>query len=331
MATNETKGVQTVTSVQDLEKMKVAGLKELVKTFKAEDEENELLNSISAKAKKEELVIVLARHLGFDNPVEQPTEVDAWKDEQGQIDFFTPMENLAEQEPEVPTEGKVEEPEAPQEPQTESDPFNEDDILAELGLGGDSDIPEMKIDLPQEPVAGPNAPKEEKPKADKEKKPKKPRVTIPIDAPIPAVSFRGMLIGVYGNVLDELEEQDENGYLYYERKLERFNQRANESLRSTKGRMVIVGTSNGSTYLVVAEEKDKGMEPVIEVTNKGRGHLRCKQLANILQLAHSDKKDIEYVTHEAYTELKGKITPYVMVAEPETEDDVSGTEVEQTA
>lgn len=207
-----------------------------------------------------------------------------------------------------------------------------EDILNELGLDKEVVVPEVKLPEKQEkPKKEPKAKKEKAEKSAKEKKPKKaeakvevkkekekevkedekqkkgPVSRIPIDAPIPYTEFRGLLIGVYGNILEELEEPDANGYKHAEIKLERYNPKAHEQFRNTNGRMLLLIPQGGSTYMVVAENPDGTREPVIEVTNKGRGRLRCRQLAQALGLAYMDKEDQEIVDFDSYNKLKEKI------------------------
>lgn len=214
-----------------------------------------------------------------------------------------------------------------------------EDILADLGLTSMDDsnsVPEIKLPEPETPKAPrtrrqrstpatPAAPAEDKPKTEdkpksedkpkaddkpKEEKAKAPKAPkIPIDAPIPAVEFRGHKIGVFGNILEEMESADKNGYTFAEMKLERFNATAHESFRNKNGRMVLVFPQGGGSYMVAAELPDGTKEPVIEVTNRGRGCLRCRQLATVFHMAYQEKKDEAMIPMAEYAELRDKIIP----------------------
>jgi hypothetical protein len=211
-----------------------------------------------------------------------------------------------------------------------------EDIMAELGLNIISDaansaIPEIK--LPERREQAPSTPKE--PKAGKTpKEPKAPKAAaapstkIPIDAPIPAAEFRGHMIGVYGNLLEKLEAPDANGYEYSEIKLERYNATAHESFRKTNGRMVMLYPQGGGVYLVVAELPDGTREPVIEVTNSGRGRFRCRQIATAFRFAYIEKKDEVMIKPDEYAALKAQVkaipvapvTPPAPAQEPPKEE-----------
>jgi hypothetical protein len=211
-----------------------------------------------------------------------------------------------------------------------------EDIMAELGLnvvGGDP----AEINLPPRQEAAPKAtaapkqPKAPKAKSEKKESSSAPSLRIPIDAPIPAVEYRGHKIGVFGNLLEELEAPDANGYKYAELKLERFNATAHESFRNKNGRMVLLYPQGGGVYLVAAELPDGTKEPVIEVTNRGRGCLRCRQLATRFMMAYTEKKDEVMIQPTEYAELKAKVNAILVapVAAPAPKEEPKAEGIEQ--
>jgi hypothetical protein len=220
----------------------------------------------------------------------------------------------------VVTDNKPEE--KPEEPKETTGDTEVDALLAELGLEGLDEFKPIEPTIDETPKAeeppmgfvegwGVYGPQEAPPQ--KEEKPKKPRKTsIPMDAPIPVRNYENLILGIYGNILDEREEPFPTshkfaGMTYEERKLERFNPKAHEVFRNTKGNMHLVYTNVGATYLIVMKKPDGTLEPVLEVANKGRGHLRCKQIANALQVAYNEKNDQEVISAEVYGKLTEQI------------------------
>jgi hypothetical protein len=141
-------------------------------------------------------------------------------------------------------------------------------------------------------------------KKSEEPKQKLERVQIKMDAPIPVVQFRDLTIGYYGNILEPLPEPDKHGYTWKEVPKQKFHPAAQEANRS-KGRMVLVINAEAKRYLVAIEEGES-LEGIIEVTNKGRGSLRCRQLAQALGVAFTEKADELPVDPMKYAELMEK-------------------------
>lgn len=331
-----------VRNLEELEGLKRPELVQLMKQFKAED--TDCLQGVNGRSKNEELIGALAEYMGLTNAevetqtvteevnkeiteeVEtQPTGVTEDDSEEEVSDFmdnlFGPQPTEAEEVTgEVGQVGVTEEQPSEETPQAEEQPTQEttgdtevDSVLAELGLdmGSATNMDDILFDnspeanIQEEVVFGPQqAPTE----TEKEEKPKKKRTgAIPMDAPIPVRNFRNLILGIYGNILEPLEEKDDKGFEYEELKLERFNAKAHETFRKTKGNMNLLYTRAGGSYLIVHELPTGEFEPVLEVTNKGRGHLRCKQIANALHLAYNEKNDQKVVDDTLYQELTAKI------------------------
>lgn len=254
--------------------MKKAELLELVRKF--EEEDRDLSLGVTARTKKAEVVAILAEFMGLSEEQEQVVEES--------------IENNVVKE--IESEEDVQ------------------SLLSELGL---EDGPE-EVELPPEETKEEKVeekaevePKEEKKVVKAEKKASENKTRIPIDAPIPVREWRGLTLGVYGNILEKLEEPDENGYEWYKITFERFNTRAHEQFRETNGNMSLYYRRGGGRYLIVFESPDGTIEPVLEVTNRGRGHLRCRQYANALLLAHDEKRDYKYLEAEEYDKLASQI------------------------
>lgn len=234
---------------------------------KFEEEDRDLSLGVTARTKKAEVVAILAEFMGLSEEQEQVVEES--------------IENNVVKE--IESEEDVQ------------------SLLSELGL---EDGPE-EVELPPEETKEEKV--EEKKVVKAEKKASENKTRIPIDAPIPVREWRGLTLGVYGNILEKLEEPDENGYEWYKITFERFNTRAHEQFRETNGNMSLYYRRGGGRYLIVFESPDGAIEPVLEVTNRGRGHLRCRQYANALLLAHDEKRDYKYLETEEYDKLASQI------------------------
>lgn len=302
-----------VRNLEELEGLKRPELVQLMKQFKAED--TDCLQGINGRSKSEEIIEALAEYMGLTNAeaetkaVTEEVNKEITEEVEEQQQLFEDQDVLN-----FENEGGATEPEQEETPQpVETTGDSEvDSVLAELGLdmGSATNIDDILFDEspeapPTEVVFGPEQASTE-PEA--EEKPKKKRSGgIPMDAPIPVREYRSLILGIYGNILEPLEEKDDKGFEYCELKLERFNAKAHETFRKTKGNMNLLYTRGGGTYLIVHELPTGEFEPVLEVSNKGRGHFRCKQLANALQLAYNEKNDQKVVADELYQELAGKI------------------------
>ena len=204
-----------------------------------------------------------------------------------------------------------------------------DALLADLGLDGINviDLGGISFDTPpqdtppndtpqnapqNEPIPHANVPNDENAPQNApqgEEKPKKKRSTLSFEDKkrIPIRKYRDYTLGMYGDILQRLDEPDKHGYNYDVLKLERFNSKAHEIFRKTKGHMHLVYTNVGSAYMIVYKQPDGTFEPVLEVTNKGRGHLQSKQLANVMQVAYNEKNDQETISAEQYQSLVEQI------------------------
>lgn len=273
-----------VHSREDLEELKRQELVQLMKQFKEED--TDCLQEVNGRSKKVELVEALASYMGFtDEEVEQEVKEEVNNDIEQSVDEIERLleelnvSDMTEEEytesPLVEKMVELENKQAEELIQTSKEEMNEktsneqnrEEMLALIRGGG-----------------------------------------VPVDAPIPAVQFKDLIIGMYGDILESLDEPTEEGFEYQKIQLERFNSRAHEAFRDEKGYTELIYTQTGSTYLVAVNNKETGkVEPVIEVTNRGRGFLRCRQVANILLLAHNEKKDYRIVSDEEYDELISQI------------------------
>lgn len=316
--------VLTVRSLEELQNLKRKDLVALMKQFKEED--TDCLQEVNGKSKTEELIEALAEHMGFNIEQEVTAEVnkeitDAVNDQADVMDFGGDVPQLEEQtslfseepqpsveEPQAEEQSQEETQQAEETPQAESTGDEQvDALLAELGLDGIDVINPVDIQTPEseQQAETENLEAEEKPK-------KATRARIPMDAPIPVRKYENLLIGVYGNILCEREEPFPEGHkfeglMHEEIKLERFNPKAHEVFRNTKGHMHLLYTNTSSTYLIALKKPDGSIDPILEVTNKGRGHLRCRQLANILQVAYNEKQDQEVISAEDYQKLTEQI------------------------
>lgn len=335
--TQQTEMVQTVQNFEELQNLGRKNLVAMMKQFKQED--TDCLANVNGKSKNEELVEALAEHMGFTATVEAEIKAEVNKDitetiqsqdeESDVMDFGEDVPSLQESlfsDTAFQSELQVEVITV-----TDNEPVKEtsgdadvDDVLAELGLDNlavlpteeEEDLSYVESDEAAEQAEAENAEFAKLvDQMEAEEKPKKKGVrkaTIPMDAPIPVRQFQNLLIGVYGNVLEEREEPFPEGHKFEgltheEIKLERFNPKAHESFRKTKGNMHLVYTNVGSTYLIIFKKADGTVEPVLEVANKGRGHLRCKQIANHLQVAYNEKNDQEVISAEEYQKLASQI------------------------
>jgi hypothetical protein len=279
----------TVQVPQDLEELKAAKVKDLraiVAVLKTEDAD--CLPQITVKSNKGQLVDALTEYMGFsEEEIEGAVEAEV----QADITEAVESQDVLDFGDDVPTL------------ETVTGDTEVDGVLAELGLEG---LDMEPADMMSEEELAQTIAENTVPEAE-EKKPRKKRATIPMDAPIPVRQYENLILGVYGNILEELEEPNENGFKFEEIKLERFNAKAHETFRKTKGHMHLLYTQAGSSYLIVMKKADGTLDPVLEVSNKGRGHLRCKQIANFLQVAYNEKNDQEVISSEQYMELAGQI------------------------
>lgn len=336
---------QTVTvpqSMEELQSAKVKDLRGLVAVIKSED--TDALPSITPKSLKAELVEVLAEYMGFNaeeeiesavqneiiEAVQQQDEQDVMElDFGGDVpsleattpteDDFSELENMGAPQPEaVVVEGEVGQL-AVSTGNTEVDA-----VLAELGLDGIEGMTEQQWLESDEAVAQTEAENAHMAQIIEDfiqEKPKKKGSTLKLSFEarkrIPIRQYGNLILGMFGDILEPLEEKDKNGYSYEVVKLERFNSKAHEIFRKTKGHMHLVYTNAGSTYLIVYKKPDGTLEPVLEVTNKGRGHLQSKQLANVLQLAYNEKHDQEVISGELYGQLISQIELLPINEKPE--------------
>lgn len=225
------------------------------------------------------------------------------------------LEDLAEQD--ANWKGQIEanlaringeEPQAEEPPKATTGDQDVDNLLAELGLDGIDALDPQDLQAPDGGESQDQPQVDAKPEA--EEKPKKPRtLKLPFEdrKRIPIRKYGELTLGMFGDILEPLDEPDKNGYNYDVLKLERFNSKAHEVFRNTKGHMHLVYTNASSTYMIVYKKPDGTLDPVLEVTNKGRGHLQSKQLANVLQLAYNEKNDQETISAEQYTKLAEQI------------------------
>lgn len=213
---------------------------------------------------------------------------------------------------------------------------NEPEKAVSSGLDIDSLARELGIDLSnvdvniETPPPMPVEPKKrrerkakaEKPVKEKPVKPKKeekkvePEVTptrsnnphpnFRMDAPVPVVKYRDLVIGYYGNILESLAEPDKDGFTWKERKLGKYQWGLQERYRDTNGRMVLVINEKAGRYIVGVGKPDGSFEGILEVTNRGRGVARCKQLAQALELAYLERSDEIRVEDAQYQEYKAK-------------------------
>lgn len=313
---------QTVTvpqSMEELQSAKHKDLQALIKVIKAED--TDALPEINGKSKREVMVPALAEYMGFTESVEE--EITEAVNEEIVETVQAEMQDVMDFGDDVPTlESNIEIIMVGDAPKAETGNEEVDSVLAELGLDG--------LDAQQwleSPEAAEEAEAENNHMAqviEEQEKPKKARkATIPMDAPIPVRQYKNLLLGIYGNILEEREEafpaeHKYAGMVHEEVKLERFNAKAHEVFRNTKGHMHLVYTNVGATYLIVMKKPDGTLEPVLEVANKGRGHLRCKQIANHLQVAYNEKNDQEVISGELYAKLAGEIELLPINLTPET-------------
>lgn len=163
---------------------------------------------------------------------------------------------------------------------------------------------EKKKAEPKQPKAKVEGTPEKPSEGGTEKESKLTRVQVKMDAPIPVVKFKDLVIGYYGNILEPLPEPDKDGYQWKEVPKQKYHPAEQELYRS-KGRMVLVVHTEGSRYLVGVEVGET-FEGIIEVSNKGRGSLRCRQLAQALEVAYSEKADELVVDKDKYAELLEK-------------------------
>lgn len=330
-----TQSLETVLTVQNLEELQNLKRKDLValmKQFKEED--TDCLQEVNGKSKNDELIEALAEHMGFNIEQEVTAEVnkeiaEAVSDQADVMDFGGDVPQLEEQTSLFSEEPQpsVEEPQAEEQPQEETPQAEStgdeqvDALLAELGLDDidvinpvDIQTPEAEQQAETENLEAEEMLEQFNKEKEKEEEPKKKatRARIPMDAPIPVRKYENLLIGVYGNILCEREEPFPEGHkfeglVHEEIKLERFNPKAHEVFRNTKGHMHLLYTNTSSTYLIALKKPDGSIDPILEVTNKGRGHLRCRQLANMLQVAYNEKQDQEVISAEDYQKLTEQI------------------------
>lgn len=308
--TQQTEMVQTVQNLEELQNLKRPQLVTLMKQFKAED--TDCLTEVNGNSKKDELIEALATHMGFTESVEAEIKSEVNKDivEAVEMDQADVMD-FGEDVPTLQTNlfgEQTEESQAEEPPKATTGDQDVDNILAELGLDGINAIDPQDLQAPDggEQQAEPQA--DAKPEV--EEKPKKPRtLKLPFEERkrIPIRKYGELILGMFGDILEPLDEPDKNGYNYDVLKLERFNSKAHEVFRKTKGHMHLVYTNASSSYMIVRKSPDGTMDPVLEVTNKGRGHLQSKQLANVLQLAYNEKNDQEVISAEEYQKLAEQI------------------------
>lgn len=278
-----------VHSRADLEGLKRQELVQLMKQFKAED--TDCLQEVNGRSKKDELVEALASYMGFtDEEVEQTVKEEVNNDIEQSVEEIERI--LEELNVSDTAEEEYMEP-----------PLVEQKVELENQQAEETEEAEELIEASEET--------EEKTSSEQNREEMLALIRgggVPVDAPIPVVQFKGLIIGMYGDILEPLDEPTEEGFEYQSIKLERFNSRAHEAFRDNKGYTELLYTQTGSTYLVAVNNKETGkVEPVIEVTNRGRGFLRCKQIANILLLAHNQKKDYRIVSDEEYNKLISQI------------------------
>lgn len=148
-----------------------------------------------------------------------------------------------------------------------------------------------------------------------ESKPKVQKAPFKMDAPIPVTKFRDLTIGFYGNILEPLDGPDKEGFVWAEVPKTKYHPSEHESYRG-KGRTVLVINQDSKRYLVGVEQEGS-FEGVIEVTNRGRGALRCRQLAQALGLAYMEKADeikVSDTEYQAYLEkTKQPVAPEIPV------------------
>jgi hypothetical protein len=315
----------TVRNLEELEGLKRPQLVELMKNFKAED--TDCLEGVNGRSKNDELIEALAEYMGFMNAEAEEqavteevqkeiTEQSGVTEDESEENYSDEMDSLFGPQPTESEEVAGEVGQLAETPEESTGDEEVDSVLAELGLDGGSAVNMDDILFDDSPEAEAQVEAENEDMAKKldefknekaEEKPKKKRNTVPMNAPIPVRNFRNLILGIYGNILEPLEEKDDKGFEYEELKLERFNAKAHETFRSTKGNMTVLYTSGGGAYLIAHELPSGEFEPVLEVTNRGRGNLRCKQIANVLQLAFNEKKDNKIIEDTLYQELAEKI------------------------
>jgi hypothetical protein len=123
----------------------------------------------------------------------------------------------------------------------------------------------------------------------------------PMDYPISVFTYRGVPCSIFGS---PLRHQTENGYLEVERS---YNTKTQERFRQNGWITLIHHENNtdqkGNRYVIAEDVNHEILLPIMEVTNHGRGSLRCKQWAKTLNLAFDDKHDEQRMSVHQYTKL----------------------------
>lgn len=127
-----------------------------------------------------------------------------------------------------------------------------------------------------------------------------------MDDPVRVIDFKGIPCAIHGAPL----KKSKNGG--YEDLLKAiYSKKINLNLKDTKGRMIVVNHEGnqrvkgykGNRFLVMHETIQGELDPVTEVTNRGRCILRCKQWAEVLECSFIENEDERVLKTEEYNQF----------------------------
>jgi hypothetical protein len=129
------------------------------------------------------------------------------------------------------------------------------------------------------------------------------------DIPIPVVLYQDILVSLYGAPLEK-EDDPMSDFQFREMNFPPSSYKVLEKYRTTRGRMVLIYPNQlvrKRQFIIAVEDINGKIDPVIEVSNGGRGKCRCRQFSKLLNLAYQEDGDLLVMPREQYLHLLERI------------------------